>query len=180
MIRWGILSTARIGEEFVRAVRADGQSTVVAVASRDGSRAERWASKLGLDDSYGSYEELIDRRNIDAVYVPLPNSMHVEWSVRALDAGKHVLVEKLFRVAKAVVGKMRAQRSGTVVGISSDVAINMSFLESMYAASKWALEAMSLGMRYELQQFGIHDCAASALEPRCAGCRRHERSNCRR
>jgi NAD(P)-dependent dehydrogenase (short-subunit alcohol dehydrogenase family) len=67
-----------------------------------------------------------------------------------------------FRVSKAVVPWMREQRSGTVINISSDVAIGVSFLESTYAASKWALEAMSLGMRFELRQFGI---AVSVVEP---------------
>jgi NAD(P)-dependent dehydrogenase (short-subunit alcohol dehydrogenase family) len=63
-----------------------------------------------------------------------------------------------FRASKAVAPAMRSQGVGTIVSISSDVAINVSFLEALYAASKWALEAMSLGMRYELQQFGIRVC----------------------
>jgi D-xylose 1-dehydrogenase (NADP+, D-xylono-1,5-lactone-forming) len=94
VVRWGILSTARVGEEFVRAVRENGRSVIQAVGSRDASRAEAWAARLGVDRSFGSYSEVIESEDVDAVYVPLPNSLHAEWAIRSLQAGKHVLVEK--------------------------------------------------------------------------------------
>lgn len=87
--------------------------------------------------------------------------IHGPWELMTIEMAKAQFETNFFgafRVAKEVVAIMHRQQSGTIVGISSDVAINMSFLESMYAASKWALEAMSLGMRYELQQFGIRVC----------------------
>ena len=91
--------------------------------------------------------------------------IHGPWELMTIEMARAQFETNFFgafRVARAVVPAMREQRSGTIVSISSDVAINMSFLESMYAASKWALEAMSLGMRYELQQFGIRVCV---IEP---------------
>jgi predicted dehydrogenase len=89
-LRWGILSTADIS----RALLGSGHGEFVAVASRSGERAEAFAREHGLERWHGSYEDLLADDGVDAVYVPLPNSMHVEWSVRALEAGKHVLCEK--------------------------------------------------------------------------------------
>src|SRR3954466_9416012 len=93
MTRWGILSTARIAEKLIDGARASSDATIVAVGSRDLTRARAFADEHGIPDAYGSYEELL-ASDIDAVYIPLPNSMHVEWSVKALEAGKHVLCEK--------------------------------------------------------------------------------------
>jgi xylose dehydrogenase (NAD/NADP) len=90
MIRWGILSTARIS----KAVMLDSGANVVAVASRDADRARAYADEHGIERALGSYQALIDDPEIDAIYNPLPNSMHLPWSVRALEAGKHVLCEK--------------------------------------------------------------------------------------
>ena len=93
-LRWGILSTARIAAKVCRAMhRAEGAEGV-AVASRDGERARRWAAEHGVGRSYGSYQQLVDDDEIDAVYIALPPSMHAEWTIRAAAAGKHVLCEK--------------------------------------------------------------------------------------
>jgi NAD(P)-dependent dehydrogenase (short-subunit alcohol dehydrogenase family) len=102
---------------------------------------------------------------IDALVNNAGFGIHGPWELMTIEMAKAQFETNFFgafRVAKAVVSGMRERRKGTIIGISSDVAINMSFLESMYAASKWALEAMSLGMRYELQQFGIRVCV---IEP---------------
>jgi D-xylose 1-dehydrogenase (NADP+, D-xylono-1,5-lactone-forming) len=93
-VRWGVLSTASIGRVLIEASRAAAHAEVVAVASRDAGRARAFAGELGLEASFGSYEELLASKAIDAVYVPLPVSLHSEWTVRALAAGKHVLCEK--------------------------------------------------------------------------------------
>ncbi|MEA2247111.1 MAG: hypothetical protein QOH46_1640 [Solirubrobacteraceae bacterium] len=89
-LRWGLLSTAAING----ALLGSGHGGIHAVASRSGERAEAYAREHGLPRWHASYEDLLADPDIDAVYVPLPNSMHVEWSVRALEAGKHVLCEK--------------------------------------------------------------------------------------
>jgi len=93
-MRLGLLSTANINRLVLAGARASDEVEVVAVASRDGARAEAYAGEHGVERAYGSYEELLGDPQIDAVYISLPNSLHVEWSVRALEAGKHVLCEK--------------------------------------------------------------------------------------
>jgi predicted dehydrogenase len=94
-VRWGILSTAKIGTEHViPALRASGLGEVVAIASRNRDTACRAADRLGIPRAWGSYAELLADDGVDAVYNPLPNHLHVEWSIRALESGKHVLCEK--------------------------------------------------------------------------------------
>jgi predicted dehydrogenase len=89
-LRWGLLSTANINN----ALLSSGHGGIVAVASRSAERAEAYAREHGLERAHGSYEALLADPEVDAVYNPLPNSLHVEWSIRALEAGKHVLCEK--------------------------------------------------------------------------------------
>ena len=93
-MRWGLLSTANINRKLLAGAEGTSEATVVAVASRDVSRAEAFAREHGIESAHGSYEALLADPQVDAVYIPLPNSMHVPWSVRALEAGKHVLCEK--------------------------------------------------------------------------------------
>src|SRR5258708_5122687 len=94
-IRWGVLSTARIGQNHVIPAMQQGTySAVTAIASRDKERAESVAQKFGIAKAYGSYEELLKDPDVDAIYVPLPNEQHVPWSIKTLEAGKHVLCEK--------------------------------------------------------------------------------------
>jgi predicted dehydrogenase len=94
-IRWGVLSTARIGQNHVIPAMQQGTySAVTAIASRDKERAETVAQKFGIATAYGSYEELLKDPDVDAIYIPLPNDQHVPWSIKTLEAGKHVLCEK--------------------------------------------------------------------------------------
>jgi predicted dehydrogenase len=94
-VRWGILSTARIGtQKVIPAMQDVTTAAVVAIASRTASRAERAAEQLGIDRAFSSYDELLQCEDVDAIYIPLPNHLHVEWAVRCLQAGKHVLCEK--------------------------------------------------------------------------------------
>lgn len=94
-LRWGILSTANIGRKAViPALQAARDSEVRAVASRDVARARAFADEVGIPGAYGSYHALLEDPEVDAVYIPLPNSGHAEWTVRAAEAGKHVLCEK--------------------------------------------------------------------------------------
>jgi xylose dehydrogenase (NAD/NADP) len=92
--RWGILSTARINDKLIAGARASDAVEMVAVASRDFARAQDYARRNGFERAYGSYEELLADPDLDAVYISLPNSLHVECATRALQAGKHVLCEK--------------------------------------------------------------------------------------
>jgi D-xylose 1-dehydrogenase (NADP+, D-xylono-1,5-lactone-forming) len=93
-VRWGLLSTARINEAILTGAAQTDTTEVVAVASRDQARADAYAREHGLENAHGSYEALLEDDGIDVVYNSLPNSMHVEWSIRALESGKHVLCEK--------------------------------------------------------------------------------------
>lgn len=94
-VRWGVLSTAHIGTATVIPAMQQGTyCEVTAIASRDRARGQSVAQQLGIPKSYGSYEELLADPDIDAVYIPLPNHLHVPWSIKALEAGKHVLCEK--------------------------------------------------------------------------------------
>ncbi|MGH9411522.1 MAG: Gfo/Idh/MocA family protein [Vicinamibacterales bacterium] len=93
-LRWGILGTARINRMLIPAIRASSRSVLAAVASRTRDRADRYAAEWSIPRAFESYAALLDDAAIDVVYIPLPNSLHVEWTIRALDAGKHVLCEK--------------------------------------------------------------------------------------
>ncbi len=95
-VRWGILSTARIGRRVIPAIHASRNGEVAAVCSRSLERAQAWAAEHGIPRTYGSYEELFEDGGIDAIYNPLPNSMHAEWSIRCAEAGIPTLSEKPF------------------------------------------------------------------------------------
>jgi D-xylose 1-dehydrogenase (NADP+, D-xylono-1,5-lactone-forming) len=93
-VKWGFLSTAKINDKLLAGAAEADRLHVVAVASRDAARAEAYGRARRIERAYGSYEALLADPDIDAVYISLPNSLHVEWSIRALEAGKHVLCEK--------------------------------------------------------------------------------------
>src|SRR5580700_7087097 len=94
-VRWGVLSTAAIGIKKVIPAMQQGELThVTAIASRDRAKAEDPARNLGIEKVYGSYEELLADPQIDVIYNPLPNHLHVPWTIKAAEAGKHVLCEK--------------------------------------------------------------------------------------
>src|SRR2546423_4879842 len=93
-VKWGILSTADINRLVIPAAHASPKVELVGVASRDRRRAEEYARTWEIERAYGSYEELLADPEIEAVYIPLPNNLHCEWSIRSLEAGKHVLCEK--------------------------------------------------------------------------------------
>src|SRR5437868_3255130 len=93
-VKWGIISTANINRLFLEGARQASGVEIATVASRDRVKAEEYARENGIATAHGSYEELLQDPQIEAVYISLPNSLHVEWSIRALEAGKHVLCEK--------------------------------------------------------------------------------------
>jgi predicted dehydrogenase len=95
-VKWGIVSTADINRKVIPGAHASDKVELVAVASRDQARADAYAREWEIPRAYGSYGALLDDPEIEAVYISLPNTLHVEWSIRALEAGKHVLCEKPF------------------------------------------------------------------------------------
>jgi predicted dehydrogenase len=110
-IRWGILSTAKIGVgKVIPAMQKGTLSEVVAIASRSEAKAREAADSLGIARAFGSYEALLADPEIDAIYNPLPNDLHVPWSIKALEAGKHVLCEKPIAL-NAAEGRSLAEAS---------------------------------------------------------------------
>jgi len=93
-LRWGLLSTARINRSLVGPLHQSTRSELVAVASRTLEKAQAYAAEKGIPTAYGSYEALLADPTLDVIYNPLPNSLHTAWSIKAAEAGKHVLCEK--------------------------------------------------------------------------------------
>src|SRR4051812_49620434 len=93
-VKWGILSTADINRKVIPGAHESDKVELIAVASRDLGRAEEYAREWEIDRAYGSYEALLEDTDVEAVYISLPNTLHCEWSIRAVEAGKHVLCEK--------------------------------------------------------------------------------------
>jgi D-xylose 1-dehydrogenase (NADP+, D-xylono-1,5-lactone-forming) len=116
-VAWGLLSTAPINRSILEAARESDRAEVVAVASRDEARAAAYARDHGVERAYGSYDALLEDPEVEAVYVSLPNGLHAEWTMRALEAGKHVLCEKPFsRRAREVEAAFDlAESSGLVL-----------------------------------------------------------------
>ncbi len=93
-LRIGMLGTARIARQFALGVAPSTDIKVVAIASRDAAKAAAFSAELGVAQSFGSYDALLSAADVDAIYIPLPNTMHAEWAIKAAEAGKHVLCEK--------------------------------------------------------------------------------------
>ena len=109
-VKWGVLSTAKIGrEKVIPGIQKALNCSVVAIASRNLEQAENTAKLLNIGKAYGSYEELLNDPTIDAIYNPLPNNLHVEWTIKALQAGKHVLCEKPIGISSAEALKLQRE-----------------------------------------------------------------------
>lgn len=117
-LRWGVLSTANIGiKKVLPAMQKGENTTVVAIASRDLAKAQAAAAALDIPTAYGSYEELLADPNVDAIYNPLPNPLHVPWTIKAAEAGKHVLCEKPISLTVAEARTLLDVRARTGVKI---------------------------------------------------------------
>src|SRR4051794_37711537 len=110
-LRWGLLSTARINRLIIPAIRASARSEVTTVASRTHERASAYAAEWKIPRVLDSYEALLADAAIDVIYIGLPNSLHAEWTVRALEAGKHVLCEKPLALNVDEVDRIQAAAS---------------------------------------------------------------------
>lgn len=98
-IRWGLISTARINRRLIPAIRESKRGSLAAVASRDLQKARDYAREQNIPLAFGSYQEMLDSGEVDAVYISLPNHLHAEWTVKALEAGVHALCEKPFAIS---------------------------------------------------------------------------------
>ena len=132
-VRWGVLSTAKIGREKVLpAMQASERCSIEALASRDLASAQRVAGALGIPRAYGSYEELLADPTIEAIYNPLPNHLHVPWTIRAMEAGKHVLCEKPIALDAEEAKQLLAarDRTGKLVAEAFMVRQNLQWIEA--------------------------------------------------
>src|SRR4051794_19599711 len=118
-LRWGVLSTSAIGlKKVIPAMQLGRYTAITAIASRDLPKAREAAKQIGIEKSYGSYEELLADPHVDALYNPLPNQLHVPWTIKAAEAGKHVLCEKPLSMTLAEARKLLPvkQRTGVKIG----------------------------------------------------------------
>ena len=146
-IRWGILSTAKIGTETViPAMQLGEYCTVTAIASRQLEKAQAQAGQLSIEKAYGSYEELLADPDIDAVYIPLPNHLHVPWTIKALDAGKHILCEKPIGLNAA-----EAQKLLDATRKFPHLKVMEAFMYRHHPQWQWAKQKVSEGKIGELR-----------------------------
>jgi predicted dehydrogenase len=146
-LNWGILGTAKIGRKAViPAIRASSNGTLVAVSSRDSSRARTFAEEQEIPEALGGYESLLDHDGIDAVYNPLPNSLHREWTIRAAEAGKHILCEKPLALNAEECREMRAAAE------ANGVKLMEAFMYRFHPRTEQVLEMVRAGDIGELRQ----------------------------
>lgn len=142
-VRWGVLGAAKIAVEKVIPAMQQGEATeVFALASRDPARARRTADALGIPKSYGSYDELLADEEIEVVYNPLPNHLHVPWSIKAAEAGKHVLCEKPIGLNVAEVKALLVARDRNGVLIEEAFMVRT---HPQWMATRELIESGSLG-----------------------------------
>lgn len=147
-IRWGILSTAKIGRDFViPAIQRSQRGVAAAIASRDKARAAAVAADFGIEKAYGSYQELLADPDIDAIYNPLPNNLHVDLTLEAVAAGKPVLCEKPIGMNAADAERLRAlEGSG-----DGKVPVMEAFMVRFHPQWHWAREQVRAGTLGELR-----------------------------
>ena len=133
-LRWGVLGVAGIATRKVIPAMQKGEfSTVTAIASRSGERARTAADELGIAKAYGSYDDLLHDPDVDAIYNPLPNHLHVPWATRAAEAGKHVLCEKPIALSAAEARQLIEVRDRT--GVQDPGSLHGPFASAMAAGA---------------------------------------------
>ena len=118
IVRWGLLSTARINRRLIPAIHAAARCELVAVASRSRAAADRYAADWDIPQAFASYEAMLESGAVDAVYIGLPNHLHAEWTIRALQAGVHVLCEKPLAITLDQVDAVAAAATATGRGVA--------------------------------------------------------------
>ncbi|MCB0017138.1 MAG: Gfo/Idh/MocA family oxidoreductase [Anaerolineales bacterium] len=169
IVRWGLVSTANINRRVIPAIRASKRAELVAVGSRAAESAAAYAAEWGIPQAYGSYEELLAAPDVDAVYISLPNTMHAEWTIKALEAGKHVLCEKPFAINLDEVDAMiaAAGRTGRILA--------EAFMYRHHPQTKTVLDWVRSGKLGEIKlvralfSFMISGEANIRLQPHLAG-----------
>ena len=169
-IRWGVLSTAKIGtEEVIPAMQLGEYCKFTAIASRQLEKAQAAARRLGIEKAYGSYEELLADCDVDAVYLPLPNHLHVPWAIKALKAGKHVLCEKPIGLNAAEAQELlEASRK------FSRLKVMEAFMYRHHPQWQWAKQRVSEGKIGELRTiqsfFSYYEIGRASCRERVCHC----------
>ena len=145
-LRWGVLSTAKIGtQKVIPGIRRGSRGEVLAIASRDQASAARVAAELEIPVAHGSYEALLADPDVDAIYNPLPNHLHAEWTIAALRAGKHVLCEKPAGLVAAEAEAMAAE------AVAADRVLMEAFMYRHHPSWRLALQLIASGRIGRLQ-----------------------------
>lgn len=144
-VRWGLLSTAKINAALIGPLQTAARSELAAVASRDHGKAAAYAVEHRIPNGYGSYEDLLADPEIDAVYISLPNSMHAEWTIKAAQAGKHVLCEKPLVVSLSELDQVEAAAA------AAGVTVFEAFMYLHHPQTRTALEMVRSGKLGKLQ-----------------------------
>jgi len=146
-LRWGVISTSNIGRVAVNpAIHASSNGELLAVASREEGRAVEFAEKAGIPQHYGSYEALLEDERIEAIYNPLPNSLHKEWAIRAAEKGKHILCEKPLALNAAECREMEVAAS------ANGVKLLEAFMYRFHPRTEKVLEMVREGVVGDLKQ----------------------------
>jgi predicted dehydrogenase len=145
-VRWGILSTARIGtEKLIPALQQSAHCEVTAIASRTLPKAQQAAQRLGIPRAHGSYEALLADPDVDVIYNPLPNDLHIEWTLQAARAGKHVLCEKPMAIHAADIEALRKVAAGSAGIGAGRVHIMEAFMVRFHPQWQWARDRLRAG-----------------------------------
>lgn len=143
-VRWGLLSTANINQALMPPIRASRRGELVAVASRSLEKSQAYAKEWEIPQAFGSYQEMLDSGEVDAVYIGLPNHLHAEWSIKAVQAGVHVLCEKPFANSLEEVDAMIAAKEETGMVLAE------AFMYRHHPQTKLAEEWVSSGKLGEI------------------------------
>jgi len=145
ILRWGLLSTANINKALIGPIQASPRSELTAVASRDIERARAYAAERDIPNAHGSYEALLADPAIDAIYLSLPNGLHAEWAIKAMQVGKHVLCEKPLVVSMAEFEQVEA------AALDTGATIFEAFMYLHHPQTRQALEMVRSGRLGKLQ-----------------------------
>lgn len=171
-VRWAVLGSARIAaKKVIPALQKGEWSQVIAIASRDLAKARAAARELRIPKAYGSYEEALADPEVEAVYIPLPNHMHVPWSIRAAEAGKHVLCEKPVAMSVKECRELIAARDRTGVRIGEAFMVRTH--PQWLRAGNWRAPALSENFTrsHARSATSIAMQPIFAISPRSAGAR---------
>ena len=153
IVKWGVLGAAKIAlVKVIPGMQRGGWSDVIAIGSRDAEKAKKAADSLGIQRAYSSYEDLLTDPEIEAIYNPLPNHLHVPWSIRAAEAGKHVLCEKPIGLSSQECRELIAVRDRTGVKISEAFMVRthpqwLRARELIRIGSDWRLAVDPVGVQ---------------------------------